>query len=217
MHSFLTDKITRNQLDQFISLHANDKRTLDIGCANSPYSEFFPNRVGFDIQEGKGVDVVGDAHSLPFPDKSFEQIICTEVLEHLHTPQTAIDEMYRVLKPGGKVVLTTRFIFPLHDVPGDYFRFTKYGLRHLFRNWEIEDLREEVGTMETIGVLLQRLAFQVTLRGGAVSKLILLIAAQVVLNLQFLVRKEYGMRSKIGVREEQHILSSGYYVVATRT
>ena len=216
MRKLLTSKLTRARLDPFLAAQANAKYTLDIGCANAPYANLFPNRVGFDEREALGVDVVGDAHALPFPDGTFEQILCTEVLEHLNAPQQAIDEMWRVLAPGGTLILTTRFVFPLHDVPGDFFRYTKYGLRHLLRDWEMVSLEEEAGTMDTIGILLQRIAFQTELHGGVVTKTILLVMARAVGALKFLIKKEYGMRSKIDVREEQSILASGYYVIARK-
>ena len=115
--------------------------------------------------------VIGDAQALGIADASFPVILCTEVLEHLPEPQRAIDEMYRVLAPGGTLLLTTRFLFPIHDAPHDYFRFTKYGLRHLLRRFEILELREETDAVGTIAVLLQRLGMQAqTLRAGAAAR-----------------------------------------------
>src|SRR5262249_32402332 len=71
---------------------------------------------------------------LPFADATFERVLCVEVLEHLHDPALAVAEMRRVLAPGGLLLLTTRFAYPLHDEPHDYFRYTVHGLRHLFRD-----------------------------------------------------------------------------------
>ena len=136
----LTRKITRPRLEAFLKKYASNGKTLDIGCGSALYGNFFPNRTTLDIEARPGVqvDIVGDAHDLSnIADASYENILCTEVLEHLHTPAKAIAEFHRVLKPGGLMILTTRFIFPLHDVPGDYFRYTKYGLRHLMREFEI--------------------------------------------------------------------------------
>jgi len=214
LHQKLTGKITRERLKSFIVDHANERYTLDIGCANSPYSKYFKNRKGFDIAEGPGVDMVGDAHSLPFKDGEFEQILCTEVLEHLHTPEVAIGEMMRVLKPGGTLLLTTRFIFPIHDAPHDYYRYTKYGLRHLFREWDIVELKEEVTTLETIGVLLQRIGFQTRLRMNFVSKVGIFMFAKVLSMCDWLITKEFGDIKKS--KEERGIMTSGYYVVAQK-
>ncbi|MGH1447871.1 MAG: class I SAM-dependent methyltransferase [Pseudomonadaceae bacterium] len=73
---------------------------------------------------------------LGFDDNSFDVVISDQVLEHLEgDPQRAIDECYRVLKPGGLVVHTTCFINPIHDAPGDYWRFTPQALELLHKNW----------------------------------------------------------------------------------
>jgi len=119
LKDFLTSKITRNNLGKFVSNNSSNGLTLDLGCGNVYYKKYFPNRIGFDIKSGPGIDVVGDAHHLPFENEKFDVILCTEVLEHLHSPEIAISEMERVLKKGGKLILTTRFIYPLHDIPHD--------------------------------------------------------------------------------------------------
>ncbi len=210
----LTEKITRKKLKSFIERNANNKYTLDIGCANSPYSSFFPNRVGLDVTKGENVDIVADAHELPFPDRTFEQILCTEVLEHLHSPEQAIKEMDRVLKPNGILLLTTRFIFPIHDAPNDYYRYTKYGLRHLFRGWDVLSIEDEVDTIETVAVLLQRIGFQTTLRLNKFSKAVIFLLAKVVKRLSWLITSEYGDIKK--QEKESHIMTSGYYVMARK-
>ncbi|HWM89470.1 MAG TPA: methyltransferase domain-containing protein [Thermoanaerobaculia bacterium] len=67
--------------------------------------------------------------SLPFEDASFDSIVSDQVLEHVRgNPQVAIDESFRVLRPGGIAVHTTCFINPIHNVPGDFWRFTPAGL-----------------------------------------------------------------------------------------
>lgn len=214
MKRWLTKKITRTHLDKFLAERKNDKYTLDIGCANSPYRDLFPNRVGFDVAEGPGVDVVGDAHMLPFDDSLFDQILCTEVLEHLHTPDRAITEMHRVLKPDGTLVLTTRFCFPIHDAPHDYFRYTKYGLRHLFNVWDIEFLGEEVKTGSTISVLLQRIGYQTRLRMNLVSKIVIFLIAKLVRVLDWLIQEEFGNLKN--TTRERTILTSGYHLIARK-
>ncbi len=207
-------KTLRFRLKKFIEDHSNDLYTLDIGCANSPYSKYFKNRKGFDIANGPGVDVVGDAHSLPFKDGEFAQILCTEVLEHLHTPEKAIAEMYRVLKPGGTILLTTRFIFPIHDAPHDYYRYTKYGLRHLFREWESVTVEEEATTIGTLTVLLQRIGLQTKLRMNFVSKILIYMIARLVSFCNWLITEEFGDIKKS--QKEQGIMTSGYYLVAKK-
>jgi len=207
-------KITRKNLDRFLSAHATDARVLDIGAGGSSYDRYFPNRVSVDIDPARKPDVVGDAHKLPFADGEFSTVLCTEVLEHLREPHVAVSEMARVLAVGGTLILTTRFVYPLHDTPHDYFRYTKYGLRDLFREWDIVELRPEVGTFSTLGVLLQRIGFQTTLRGGKLTKAVVYALAWIFDHLNWLVREEYGdiKRSVL----ETDILASGYYLVCKK-
>lgn len=85
-------------------------------------------------EEGKGQhDFIGSIEDLPIGDTSFDLVVCTQVLEHVANPQQAVDEIYRVLRPGGVVILTTNFHYGLHGVPHDYFRFSRYALEHLFQ------------------------------------------------------------------------------------
>ena len=117
----LTRKITRPRLRAFLQQYANEGRVLDVGCGAASYRDLFPQTTTLDIaaRDGVKVDIIADAHDLSqIPDASFDIVLCTEVLEHLHTPERAIAEFRRVLKPQGLLLLSTRFIFPLHDVPG---------------------------------------------------------------------------------------------------
>lgn len=217
MKKWLTRKITREHVDDFVKRHASDKKTLDLGSAWSPYSSYFPNRTSSDIEERGGVDVVADAHNLPFSDGEFENILCSEVLEHLHTPEKAIAEMYRVLSPGGTLILTTRFMFPMHDVPHDYFRYTETGMKHIFRNFEIKELVPETKNFETLAVLVHRMALTMEFRGGFFTKTFLFLLAKIIKKLGWLVKKEYGKRNFDGTGVEWNTFASGYYIFAVKT
>jgi SAM-dependent methyltransferase len=73
---------------------------------------------------------------LPFADESFDYVISDQVLEHIEgDPQQAIDETFRVLKPGGIAVHTTCFIYPTHMEPADFWRFTPWGLQVLCKRF----------------------------------------------------------------------------------
>jgi ubiquinone/menaquinone biosynthesis C-methylase UbiE len=74
--------------------------------------------------------------SLQFPDESFDFVLSDQVLEHVKgNPQQAIDESWRVLRPGGIALHTTCFINPIHEAPDDYWRFTPEALKLLARNF----------------------------------------------------------------------------------
>lgn len=207
-------KITRRNLDTFLERYATERKALDIGAGGSSYGRFFPNRLTVDVDPMRKPDVVADAHSLPFKDEEFEYIICTEVLEHLKNPAKAISEMKRVLKNDGTLILTTRFVYPTHDSPNDYWRFTKYGLQELFKDWNILELIPETRTFSTIGVLLQRIAFQTRLRADKPVKLILFILAYIFDHMNFLIKQEYGDIKR--ETKEEAIMPSGYYLVCKK-
>jgi len=206
----LSAKLTRVTLDRFIAAHASRGLTLDIGAQNGPYAAAFPRRIAVDLRRGTGVQVLGDAQALGLIDGVFDVVLCTEVLEHLPEPQRAVDEMFRVLKPGGTLILTTRFLFPIHDAPHDYFRFTKYGLRHLLRRFEIRELQEETTSIGALAVLIQRLGMQAETLGRTPLRGVWLVAAQIVRRLSFLITREYGDSRRQVL--EPGIMTSGYHV-----
>jgi ubiquinone/menaquinone biosynthesis C-methylase UbiE len=90
------------------------------------------NFTGLDMQKGPGVDVVASAENIPFPDKSFDLIICLETLEHTEKPWVVCSEIERVIKPNGVAIVSSQQNFPIHMHPSDYFRYTPYGLKALF-------------------------------------------------------------------------------------
>jgi SAM-dependent methyltransferase len=210
----LSAKITRITLDRFVKEHASSARTLDIGAQTGPYAEWFPNRVAIDLAPRAGIHVVTDAQRLAFCNASFDVILCTEVLEHIPEPQSAIDEMFRVLAPGGRLVLTTRFLFPIHDAPHDYFRFTKYGLRYLLRRFDALDVREETTAVGTLAVLVQRLGMQAETVGWGPARAFWLVLAQALRPWSGLISREYGDSRRL--TPEQGIMTSGYHVACRK-
>jgi uncharacterized protein YbaR (Trm112 family) len=81
-------------------------------------------------------DIYADGLCLPFRDDSFDLILSQAVLEHVPDPQLAVDELHRVLKPGGTMYVEIAFTQPLHAVPSHYFNVTPFGAEHLFRAWK---------------------------------------------------------------------------------
>ena len=77
------------------------------------------------------------------PSNHFDALICTEVLEHVNQPFDAVNEIYRIVKPGGKVFISTPFNFRIHGPLPDNWRFTIHGLRTLFSKFEDVVIEEE--------------------------------------------------------------------------
>lgn len=127
-----------HELEQIsLEFDRNGNRILEIGAGKKPCKELF-QEASFtctDVVSYDWVDELIDANKMPYKENSFDLVICNNVLEHVPTPQQAVDEIHRCLKPRGKLFLVVPFLFPLHDVPHDYFRFTEYSLANLFEKW----------------------------------------------------------------------------------
>lgn len=114
-------------------------RLLDGGAGNCKYPHFFPQArtVALDLAPQRKrrygeLDVAGNLYMMPFKTGVFDAVINVEVLEHLREPLDALKEMFRVLRPGGRLILIAPQGWEEHGAPNDYFRFTKFGLRYLF-------------------------------------------------------------------------------------
>ncbi|MBI2453299.1 class I SAM-dependent methyltransferase [Candidatus Peregrinibacteria bacterium] len=213
----LNKKITRSLLDPLIISEATDGLTLDVGSSNRcPYQKYFPNSETLDIQPGEKVKYVCDAENMRvIPSCHFDCVLFTEVLEHLRHPDLAISEIYRVLKPGGKLILTTRFIFPIHDAKcGDYYRFSRYALCDLLKNFEIERMLADSRPFTTIAILFQRLAFQSEFCGTKFLRIPIMVLAHFIRLFDFTVTKQYSDIQNSQV--EDNIMPSGYFVVALK-
>jgi SAM-dependent methyltransferase len=122
--------------------HDKTGSVLEIGTKRwgtnpTHHKQLFPlasRYVMTDFEPGIDVDVVADAHKLSetFGENTFDVIWSSSTWEHLHSPWIASSEVMKVLKPGGLVCIQTHFCFPWHNYPGDYFRFTREALEHLF-------------------------------------------------------------------------------------
>jgi len=136
-------------------------RMADIGCGEKPYREmaapFVTEHVGIDhessLHDRAEVDIVGSAYKIPIASEYFDTIICTDVLEHLEEPSDAIAEAKRILKRGGFAIYTVPFFWHLHEEPRDFYRYSKYGLKHLFEKngFEILELKALSGFFVTFG------------------------------------------------------------------
>lgn len=91
--------------------------------------------IGLEITGESSPAVIGDAHQLPFATASMDGVLMVSVLEHLRDPIRAVDQVWRVLKPGGIFFSYAPFYHPYHGSPQDYFRFTMEGYRYLLRDF----------------------------------------------------------------------------------
>jgi SAM-dependent methyltransferase len=107
---------------------------LDFGCGGSPYRSLFGSCTYHraDLAHTEDIDFEYGADSrLPSELADYDGVLSSQVLEHVLSPSSYIAECYRVLKPGGSLVLSTHGLFPDHAHPNDYWRWTVFGLQRL--------------------------------------------------------------------------------------
>ena len=131
--------------------------TLDVGCGSRPYAALFAHYTGLEYDRTRYLqtppEICASAPSLPFVASSFDTVFSSQVLEHVPEPWVMIEEMARVLKPGGFLLVSAPHIWGLHEVPQDYFRFTCYGLQHLAERagLQVVEVRPMAGYWVTAG------------------------------------------------------------------
>lgn len=121
-------------------------RVLDIGCGTMPYKKHFSQSeyVGLDVLESgaeaelKTPDIWFDGVTVPFANASADVIILTEVMEHARHPEGLLAESSRVLRQGGHLIVTTPFLYPEHEQPFDFWRWTTFGLSEALREQGFE-------------------------------------------------------------------------------
>ena len=110
---------------------------LDIGCAEASPRHYMPagaTYVGLDYYSTATdwyqtrPDIFGDAQSLPVETGSVDHALLLDVLEHIPDPDRCLTELHRVLRPGGSLTIQVPFLYPVHDAPLDFHRWTRFGL-----------------------------------------------------------------------------------------
>jgi SAM-dependent methyltransferase len=137
-------------------------RLIDVGGGRKPWQPVFAphvtehvcvDYVDKDDPRGRVVDVVATAYDIPLPDAGAQTVLLTEVLEHLERPGDGLAECFRLLEPGGHLILTTPLFWPIHDAR-DFYRYTPQGLRYLVETagFEVVELRPLGGLWTTLAL-----------------------------------------------------------------
>ena len=164
MKDFVDVKLTLNNLDNFFirqSILENMKnamslfhgKLLDVGCGKMPYKSFIlenskvKSYTGLDIEtaieydKDVSADIFWDGIEMPLKSNGYETVIATEVLEHCFEPEVVLKEINRVLKPGGTFFFTVPFLWNLHEVPNDAYRYTPFSLEKHLINSGFQDIK----------------------------------------------------------------------------
>lgn len=154
-------KITDKFITDKIILISKEKIILDIGGGErfqkwlAPYKDLFAgcDYRSMDYDDRTGADVVGDIHAIPLANDSLDAIICSSVLEHVRDPVRAVNELYRVVKKGGKVFVYVPSIYPYHARKGsypDYWRFFEDTLLFMFKDFSSVEIKKAGGYFKTL-------------------------------------------------------------------
>ena len=133
--SSLSVSVRRHFVDHFFLSHSQilkGKKVIDIGGKKKGKRGFFDighcssDVTYVNIDRTTDPDIVADATSVPLPESSCDVVILGEVLEHVPDPIVVLKEAHRLLRPGGAVLVTVPFIYPVHADPHDFGRYTEY-------------------------------------------------------------------------------------------
>jgi len=169
-----------------------------------------PSLTNLNIDLFSNVDVVGDAYALPYADASVDAIHCEAVLEHLEQPGKALQEMYRVARPGAPVYLATPFLQAYHAYPDHYQNYTLSGHNHLIERTGFSIVSSGVCVGPTYALMdLLSNYLRVCFPGGRIGRACWLAArifARIVLPLDRILNS----------RSEAAVLASSVFALAVR-
>lgn len=164
MDNFTNIPFTKENLDRYAirtaifnalkeTLPKFNGNLLDIGCGKMPYKNYIlenskvTNYIGLDIENALEYDAAikpdfnWNGKTMPFENNSFESAFGTEVLEHCQEPEIVLKEVLRVLKPEGIFFFTVPFLWNLHEVPHDEYRYTPFSLERHLKNAGFKEIK----------------------------------------------------------------------------
>lgn len=151
-------------------------RVLDAGAGDCPYRGFFKHTeyesADFCQVEGSlygEITYICDLGSIPVEDNRYDLVLCTQVMEHLPEPDVVLQELFRVLKPGGTIWVSAPLFYPEHQIPYDFYRYTQYGMKHKLEHagFSIQRSQWLEGYYGTLSFQLESAAVGLPVRPGA--------------------------------------------------
>lgn len=158
-------------------------KLLDLGCGNVPLYRFYDPFVsenicvdwGNTLHQNSFLDVEADLNEpLPLKSDNYDTVILSDVLEHIRRPEQLIQEINRVLKPGGTFIMNVPFFYHLHEEPFDFFRYTKHALRSMSEEngFEVVYLEPLGGIPEILADIIAKYFVGFPVIGKSISKFV---------------------------------------------
>jgi len=156
--------LLRREMERVVThdlLPVDQAVVLDYGCGNMPYRSLFARSchtyLGADLPGNElATEVIDAAGRVGMADASCDVVLSTQALEHVHSPSAHLSECLRLLKPGGRLILSTHGYWIYHPDPSDYWRWTREGLCKIVREAGF-DIRRVSALVGLPGVAVQLL------------------------------------------------------------
>ncbi|MCQ8117282.1 class I SAM-dependent methyltransferase [Methylomonas rosea] len=165
---------------------------LDVGCGTKPYKQLFnfSAYTGLDIDStcsrSRGIaDYLYDGKRFPFDDASFDAVLCNQVFEHVFNPDEFLEQINRVLKPNGRLLLTVPFVWDEHEQPYDFARYSSFGLRALLEThgFKIIEHRKTCADVSVLFQLMNAFIFKIIQPLSKICRLLLTVTVMALINL----------------------------------
>jgi SAM-dependent methyltransferase len=232
-YSWIRSRPSRNSSREYLAefaQHAADSvpaGSLVLDAGSSPDAPYYPcfGKHRYESADMRGesdkVTYVCNLTSIPVENDRFDLVLCTQVLEHVPYPDQVVRELYRVLKPGCRLWLSTPLFYEEHMQPHDFFRYTRFGLPRLFEEagFTIEELVELEGYYGTLSyemdVARRSLPVSPSHYGGGALGIVAAVFAMVLVPVFHLLSQFYaGLDRRVKYTESGHC--KNYCVVARK-
>jgi SAM-dependent methyltransferase len=148
--NYLVLRSRRLIFEQWVQRLKGNLAVLDIGGRYQPYRPLLQGKiekyVALDVLKTDFVDVVGSGEELPFQEESFDLVIATGVFEYFYKPHEAAQNIYRVLRPGGTLLVSLGAVVP-RFVDEECWRYLPRGLRSVFSPFSQVTIAPEVSSV----------------------------------------------------------------------
>lgn len=182
--SRMSKKVTRIGLYEFLDRElpqiAADEKVLTVGAGGKVTARLVSESrrrhfllESIDIDPKREPDILGDICTHHFESDTYDTIIICEVLEHVRDAKSAVQNLHSALKPGGRILASLPFIFPMHEMPKDFMRFTRYGVLALFDEYSDVSARACGSYFDAIDVMWMRVLYSKSKGSLALASLVI--------------------------------------------